>query len=554
MQGRAELVIHRTDGTAAVERLAGSALRVGRAPDNDIRFPEELELSRQHLVFEPSEDGWLVRDLGSRNGTRLNGVPIRGAVPLRPGDRVQAGRLTFEFRAAAPDDESPHHPLEQAGAASTATIAVRLDNLIPAAHGVRGPAAEMPLRSAGHLQALLHAGVELAGKMSLEEMLPLILDLAANAVGAARGVLLLEDNGEMTPRATRGKPFQISRTAQERVLRGRESLLIQDARREENLRMQASIISQGVRSLMAVPLQTKEKVIGLLYLDSASAARAFTREDLNLITVMANIAAVRIEFARLAEIEERERRVSLEMEQAAEIQRGLLPAGAPRVAGLELAAFNQSCYYAGGDYHDFFERPDGRFMLVVGDVAGKGMPAALLMASLQARLQVLVEGEPDLARLAFRLNRITAEHCPGNRFVTLFLCEIDPASGEMSYVNAGHNPPLVLRRSGEAEMLPGGGLILGVLRDAPYERMQARLGEGDVLVLYSDGVTEAENPATGEQFGEQRLLEALAPAAGAAPEEMIARVRAAVERFAGSVSGSDDFTLVVAKKIPPAAE
>lgn len=548
MPAHAQLLIRRPDGATSLHALSSSAVRVGRALDNDLSFPEEPDLSRRHLALERAGEGWFVRDLGSKNGTLLNGVPVEGAVELRPGDRIQAGRLIFELQAIAAAEALPPHPLEQPGVASTATIAVRLDHLMSRQAAEGRSAEEPPLKSAGHLQALLHAGVELAGRMSLSELLPLILDLAANAVGAPRGVLLLEEDGELVPRAVRGKPFQISRTAQERVLRGKESLLIQDARSEEKLRMQASIISQGVRSLLAVPLQTKERVIGLLYLDSASAARAFTREDLNLITVMANIAAVRIEIARLAEVEERERRVSLEMEQAAEIQRGLLPACPPAVKGLEIAAFNQSCHFAGGDYFDFFPRPDGRLLIVVGDVAGKGMPAALLMASLQARLQVLVEGEHDLARLAGSLNRITAAHCPGNRFVTLFLCEIDPSSGHMSFVNAGHNPPLILRRDGAAEMLDGGGLILGVLPEAAYEAMHGQLREGDVLALFSDGVTEAENPATGGQFGEERLAEALAGAGAFPPEEMIARVRTAVSAFAGSVSGSDDFTLVIVKK------
>lgn len=546
MQSRLQLLVRRPDGTSSAHPLLSDTIRVGRAMDNDLSFPEEADLSRRHLVVERSGMGWLVRDLDSKNGTRLNGVAIHGAVALRPGDRIQAGRLVLELQPTA-QEHLPAHPLEQAGASSTATIAVRLDHLMPA-RPEQGAAVEPPLKSASHLQALLHAGVELAGTMSLADLLPLILHLAANAVGAARGVLLLDENGELVPRAVRGRPFQISRTAQERVLKGRESLLIQDARSDEKLRMQASIISQGVRSLLAVPLQTEERVIGLIYLDSASAARAFTREDLNLITVMANMAAVRIEIARLAEVEARERRVSLEMEQAAEIQRGLLPACEPSPPGLEVAAFNQSCYFAGGDYYDFFERPDGRLMIVVGDVAGKGMPAALLMASMQARLQVLVEGERDLARLTATLNRITAGHCPGNRFVTLFLCEVDPLSGDMSYVNAGHNPPLVLRRNGNIEALPGGGLILGVLRGAQYEAMCGRLDEGDVLVLFSDGVTEAEDAATGEQFGEERLAAVLSAAAMCAPDEMIARVRATVSAFAGSVSGSDDFTLVIVKK------
>jgi serine phosphatase RsbU (regulator of sigma subunit) len=551
MQPLAQLLIRRPDGTTGVHPVTAGVVRLGRATENDLSFPDEPDLSRRHLIIERSAGGWLLRDLGSKNGTRLNGVPIQGAVELRPGDRIQSGRIVLELRLEAAQPPSPRPQAPDDGP-STATIAVRLDHLLPQSSGAARSEAELPLKSASHLQALLHAGAEFAGRMSLSGLLPLILDLAANAVGAPRGVLLLDENGDLVPRAVRGKPFQISRTAQERVLAGRESLLIQDTLSDEKLRLQASIISQGVRSILAVPLQTKDKVIGLLYLDSASAARAFTREDLNLITVMANMAAVRIEIARLAEIEERERRVSLEMEQAAEIQRGLLPAGPPSLAGLDVAAYNQSCYYAGGDYYDFFERQDGRLLVVVGDVAGKGMPAALLMASLQARLQVLVEAEPDIAKLTSRLNRITADHCPGNRFVTLFLCEIDPRSGEIAYVNAGHNPPLVLRRNGSAEMLQGGGLILGVLRNAPYEVLHGRLGEGDVLVLFSDGVTEAENPATGEQFGEERLSGSLMAAPDSTAVDMIGRVRAAVEAFAGSVSGSDDFTLVILRKLRPA--
>lgn len=551
MQPLAQLVIRRPDGTTGVHPVTGGVVRLGRATENDLSFPDEPDLSRRHLMIERTGGSWVLRDLGSKNGTRLNGVPIRGAVELRPGDRIQAGRLVMELRAEAVPPPSGRPAARDEGP-STTTIAVRLDHLLPQAAGAARGEAELPLKSASHLQALLHAGAEFAGKMSLSELLPLILELAANAVGAPRGMLLLDENGDLVPRAVRGKPFSISRTAQERVLAGRESLLIQDTLSDEKLRMQASIISQGVRSILAAPLQTKDKVIGLLYLDSASAARAFTREDLNLLTVMANMAAVRIEIARLVEIEERERRVSLEMEQAAEIQRGLLPARPPFQAGLDVAACNQSCYYAGGDYYDFFERPDGRLLVVLGDVAGKGMPAALLMASLQARLQVLVESEPDLAKLTSQLNRITADHCPGNRFVTLFLCEIDPRSGEIDYVNAGHNPPLVLRRNGRAEMLEGGGLILGVLRNARYDVLHGRLAEGDALVLFSDGATEAENPATGEQFGEERLRETLRAMPDSNAAEMMERVRAAVEAFAGSISGSDDFTVVIVRKLPAA--
>jgi len=547
MKHSGELLVQTPEGAVRVIRLERERYCLGRAAENHLAFPDQQELSRRHLAFESTDAGWLVRDLGSRNGTLVNGVPAKDAVRLRSGDRIQAGKLVIEFRTAPPAASAASPAAPAADHREAATIAVRLDHLLPRTDAERGAPAAMPLTSARHLQALLNAGVELAGRMPLDGLLPLILDLAATAVGAPRGVLLLEENGQLAVRAVRGKPFEISSTARRRVLEGRESLLIQDVQREDSLRFQASIISQGVRSLLAVPLQTKERVLGLLYLDSAGPARAFSREDLNLITVMANMAAVAIENARLAEIEERERRVSLEMEQAAAIQRALLPAAAPSWPGLDIAAFSQPCFRAGGDYHDFFERPDGRVVLVVGDIAGKGMPAALLMASLQARVQVLIEAEPDPARLVERLNRITAADCPGNRFVTLFYCDIEPASGEMRHVNAGHNPPLLLRAGGGMERLDAGGLLLGVFPRAAYCSGRTRLEAGDTLVLYSDGVTEAARPGSEEEFGEGRLAEAVA--GGRCAREMVESVRSAVSAFAGSVSAADDFTLVVARKL-----
>lgn len=542
MEAQPELLIRTADGATRSVPIPAGPFRIGRAADNDLSFPGEQELSRHHLEFHRESGGWFVRDLGSRNGTFLNGAAVRGAAPLRSGDRISAGKLILEFRVGATSSREESHAPE------FATVAVKLDHLLTATGPDAGEPAVNPLASARHLRALLQAGIELSGRLPLDQLLPLILTLAADAVDAPRGMLLLEENGSLAARATRGRPFPLSSAVRDRVMSGRESLLIQDMEREEHMRLQASIVAQCIRSLMAVPLQTSEKVIGLLYLDSAGAARAFTREDLNFITVLANMAAAAIENARLAEVEERERRVSLEMEQAAAIQRALLPAQPPAMAGLDIAALNQSCHQAGGDYYDFFQRPDGRLAILVGDIAGKGMPAALLMASLQARVQVLIESEPALAPLVSKLNRITATHCPGNRFVTLFCCLLDPASGELEFVNAGHNPPLVIRRSGAVDRLDAGGLLLGVFPHSAYQTGRSRLETGDTLVLYSDGVTEAAATGSDEEFGEPGLAGAVQAAAGLPAATIAQRVREAVERHAGGISSADDFTLVVVRK------
>ena len=548
-----QLILRAPDGSTRRVDLKGDRYTVGRATGNDLCYPEDEELSRQHLAFERSGNDWVVADLGSRNGTRLNGIRISRSKALKTGDRVMAGRLSIEYSGAG-DGTDPRDSLDDrvvftdapSQDRQTSTLSMRLENVLGGESSIGAQKVDVQA-SARQMQALIQAGRELAEHRPLADLFPLILDLAANAVGSSRGVLMLEEGGSLVARAVLGSHFEISRMVRDRVLEQQESLLIVDTQLDDKLRMQASIVDQGIRSIIAAPLQAKENVIGLIYLDSRHLIRPFTPEDLGLLTVLANIAAIRIENARLTEVEQHERLMAREMAQAAEIQKNLLPRFVPQQPGLELAAFSEPCRSVGGDTYDFCER-GGKVMLMVGDVAGKGMPAALLMASLQARIQVLMEAENDLAALVTRLNRIVASNCPGNRFITLFLCEVELESGEVAYVNAGHNPPLLVRANGEVQHLAGGGMVLGIFGRASYTSQTAHMEEGDLLVIFSDGVTEAQDAATQEEFGEERLLAALAPTAERSPAEMIEQTKNAVARFAGSVAAADDFTLVLARR------
>src|SRR5258707_973421 len=311
--------------------------------------------------------------------------------------------------------------------------------------------------------------------------------------------MTIEDD-ELQVRAHRGDGFKISNTVRDRVLREKASLLVRDAQLDQNLREHVSIVEQKVRSMIAVPLQTNDRVIGLIYVDSPDLIREFSREDLGLLTVMANVAAIRIEHARLNEIELAERAMSKELEQAAHIQMGLLPSAPPKAEGMDIAGRTSPCRTVGGDYYDYLEFPDGRIGMLVGDVAGKGMPASLLMSSLQARVKVLFEEGDHLAEKITRLNKATTAHTPDNRFITFFMTVLDPATGELVFTNAGHNPPLLVRATGGFESLAGGGMILGILPMAQYVEVHTRMEHGDTLVLFSDGVTEAVNPSD-EDFG-----------------------------------------------------
>jgi len=202
----------------------------------------------------------------------------------------------------------------------------------------------------------------------------------------------------------------------------------------------------------------------------------------------------------------------------------------------------------GGDYYDFIRFPDNQVGLIVGDVAGKGTPAALLMSSLQARVHVLFEESTDLATKIERLNRSTCANTPDNRFITFFMGIANPVTGELKYVSAGHNPPLIVRAGGGYEELTAGGVILGILAMAKYEEAYAQLEKGDILVLFSDGVTEAADPDDND-FGEERLADMVFKMRDRPATEIVEEIHKAVHVFTQGAPPADDITVVIARRV-----
>lgn len=298
---------------------------------------------------------------------------------------------------------------------------------------------------------------------------------------------------------------------------------------------------------MAVPLQTRDRTIGLIYVDSPSLLREFSKDDLGLLTVMANVAANRIEQSRFAELEKARQVIDRDLEQAALIQRQYLPSHAPLIAGLDLAGYNAPCRTVGGDYYDFFEYPEGRVAMILGDVSGKGMAASLMMMGLQARAQVLIDEPEDLAATITRLNRITAANCPPARFITLFLCILNSTTGELVYTNAGHNSPIIVRKDGTYEPLTDGGPPLGILANMHYEKYTTRLEPGDTLVIYSDGVTEASSPED-EEFEIENLSRTLLALGEIPAADLISGVIEEIAKFTVGAPPADDVTLIIARR------
>ncbi|MDE3167489.1 MAG: SpoIIE family protein phosphatase [Acidobacteriota bacterium] len=542
-----ELIVECPDGQVKTVPLDGARMAVGRSSGVELSFPEDAGLSRQHFAFEADGDDWTIQDLGSKNGTYVNNIALKARLILKPGDRITAGHLAIVYSPPGDDPNAGVVVFEGGEGASptTSTVVTSLEGAVSnqtLATGRGGAQAAAPL------QALLKFGEQISQYPSLGDMLPATLELAIQAVNAQRGVLMLLEGELLVAKAHKGDGFRISTAVRDKVVNQKESILVRDAQLDEAFRGRMSIVEQKVHTMMAVPLQTKERIIGLVYVDSPFILREFTKDDLSLLTLMANVAAFRIENARLVEIEQAERIMQRDLSQAAEIQTGMLPKEAPAIPGLDLAGYNAACRTVGGDYYDFFPYAGGRVGLALGDVSGKGMPASLMMMGLQARVHVLAEDPGNLGAFLARINKATCAQCPSNRFITFFFTLLDAETGEMAFANAGHNPPIVVRAAGSAEMLEGGGPVLGILPIAPYSEMKGRLEKGDMIVLYSDGVTEATNVAY-EEFGEERFIEVLKRHRGEPADVIVREVTGALAEFTAGAPQADDITLVVARRL-----
>lgn len=549
------LDIHGPDGRREKVPLTGARVSIGRSRDNDVCYPDDASLSRIHLTLEQIDGEWYVQDQRSKNGTKLNGEPVTGRLRVGGGDRIQAGRIIAVLRGAGePDGRSSVEFYPEAGPeqAPGATVMTSLDGLLsgerPTAPMRRPaePRAE-PFKPDAAIQALIRAGRELATHRPLQELFDLILDLSIQAVGAERGVILSLVGDELRVQASKGEGFRISAAVRDRVLREKTSILVQDVASDEAFREAHSLLEQNVRTMMAVPLQTDKEVIGLVYVDSRSFVRPFRTEDLNLLTVLANVAAIRIEHQRLQEVEQNERLMARDLSQAKKIQMGLVPSRPPRSQTLDVAGSMEACRTVGGDYYDFFEYGDERVGMVLADVAGKGLPAALVMTNLQAQVRLLFDEPGDIAIRMSKLDASVARSVPDNKFISMFFCMVDAARDELVYCNAGHNPPILVRADGAVEMLEGGGTVLGMLPELSYETRSVPMRSGDLLMMFSDGVTEAVDQED-EEFGTDRLVTLLQGARTEPSRDVVARVAEAIRDWSAGASQADDITMVVARR------
>jgi len=574
-----ELIVNYPDRAPEHLPLGRLRITIGRSARNDVCVPDPFA-SRVHAEVRREGDQYLLQDLGSANGTYYNGSKLEMVVALTHGSRIQIGETEIVFKDKATARELTAPTFEEDLPLPEATIAFNSSQhtsagLLEAIEGARTQtsgrfnlATIVPQKQAaanaaavadqGDLLALISkVGVTLLASATLDETLRQVARLVFDAVPAERCLIMLreEETKELRVRAAEmrdqgGKvdmgEVRVSRTIVEEVVRQGRSVLTSDAQHDPRF-MSSTITFQGIRSVLAVPLGVGENVFGMIYADSPLATTRFSEDHLKVLTTLGSVAAIRVENTRLLEEHMEQQHHERELQLAREIQQRFQPTAPPIVPGYELQGISFPSYQIGGDYYDFINCADGRLVVALGDVSGKGTSAALLMSSLHAAVHAQVASCRPITETIGAVNRYLADNTPANRFVTLFYAELDPLTGSLAFINAGHNPPIIAHAGGTMEHLAAGGLPLGIVPDFDYREGRTQLQPGDVLVSYSDGVNETQNPK-GEEFGMTRLQEVISQNLERSAAAIRDKIEASLSAFAQGTPAVDDITLLIVKR------
>ncbi len=556
------------DGKETEYELTEGQTLVGRQPSCPISIGEP-RVSGRHAIIHEEGGVFALEDVGSRNGTFVNEERIERRVELNDNDAIRFGNVCARFVDPAKEQAAGAGPssatvanIPQAtldlGAglvideASEATITGQLARA--------GRFGGLDVNPEAKLKAVLEISNTLAGTVDLAALLPKILDsLFSIFMYADRGCILLKDEqtGKMVPRAMRHRredvdtTVRLSRTIVDKVLSEKTGILSADAAMDAAFSGSESITDINIRSMMCVPLMGLDgEVLGILSIDSQSTLGQFTRDDLDILMTVAGQAALSYENARLVQAYAEKQKQDAEMDIAKSVQRALLPTELPTAEGYQFFASYDSARAVGGDMYDCFELPDGKIGLSFGDVAGKGVPGALVMSRMASCVQSTLRHVHDVVEAMCDINNHMCDSEIEGRFVTYVLSIVDTRNHEVVLSNAGHMPPIIRRANGSVEQFDEelSGPPIAVVDEYPYEAQTRKLEPGDVVVLITDGVDEAMNP-DGELYGIKRVLEFIK--SGPAEAEKLGKLLLEdVRRYASGYAQSDDITIMTFGRNP----
>lgn len=516
---------------------------IGRDASNEIVL-NDSKVSRKHARIFFENNDFYICDLGSKNGVIVNDGIIN-RVKLTDSDIIQIGQDKFLFK-----HEKAQYPSEFE--VEDYTI---------------GPI----------LKVLSRINQTFHGSYSLEEILHLILDSVVEFTRFQRGFLFVYDRNRMAKlKFTRNmndpsfddELTQHSATAENKAVTTGKIVFEQNVRNSAEFREQMSVINLRLMSLICIPIVSMHHypssefgveiggrtILGVIYVDNQRSTEMFTERRLQVLQTLANQAALAVDNKLIRHERIEKNKLDKELELAHKIQQNLLPANPPESKHLDVFGINEPCKLIGGDYHDYFNLKDGKIGIVIADVCGKGAPAALLMSSLQATLKSQVQYIYDIEDILANLNSAMMQNAPSNRFITLFLAVYNPADRHLQYVSCGHDPAILLRAAGEIELLKSTGIPIGIQHPLDIRTKSVKLQPGDIILLYTDGVTEARN-RDGAQFGLENLKKVFRKIVADLnevelySEDIIDGILENVYEFSEQTERRDDLTLVAIRPL-----
>jgi serine phosphatase RsbU (regulator of sigma subunit) len=507
---------------------------IGRRSETDLRLTG-ADISRVHAEITAQNGTCTIRDKESRFGTFVNGAKITEKV-LAHGDQIRLGQAGDTEIAFFLNDEAPSVEKSAVSAAGE-------------------------LRQ---MAALLDGLRALGSGRVIDEVLAMVLDSAIEVTSAERGFIMLADRShtlEFKLARARGKvtlsgrTFETSRKIPEQVFATGKQTIVEDLFDGDLAQLHTGTVALGIRQVLCTPLRLiryveraeqkgAEEIIGVLYLDSRERGALRSASAHAALDTLSAEAALAIENARLYREALDKAKFEQELKVAAAIQQSLLPTAHREGAFFSTGAATLACRAVGGDFYDYVDLPSGQFGFIVGDVAGKGSPAALLAAAVLGMFSAEATYQPGAASLVTRLNHGLFRRAIEARFLTAFYGMLAP-DGALTYCNAGHNAPLLLTSSG-LRRLETGGVVLGMFERAVFEEETIRLAPGDIIVAFSDGVTEAMNPS-GDEFTDDRLIACAEAHRGESPQQVLEALLADVHTFCEGATQSDDVTVVLVR-------